>query len=357
MKKLQDSFTIRQTKIGNRVCIPPLVIMTNSDEEGFAAPAAVAHYTALARGGAGLVIQEATCVSPEGKLRAHQIGLWRDEHIPGNRAIAEAVHQLGTPIFMQIHHAGVVAMSDTLLCPSAYSAQVDGKLKQGRAMTGKEIEATQEHFIQAGIRAWKAGYDGVELHGCHSYLLCQFFNSRINHREDQYRDAMNFVGPIIQGIRQGTDSRFVIGIRLGCFEPTLKEGIAHAVALEKAGVDFIDVSGGFAGESDPIKPEAFPYHEFVYGAGEIKKAVNVPVFAVNSICTPEQAQGALEATNVDMVDIGRSALVDSDWPRKALAGEKPGKCLHCAVCQWRIDPQKCAGRRLMERERREKEKE
>lgn len=347
MKHLQDPITIRKTKINNRICIPPLVMMTNSDEAGFTSPNAVRHYSALARGGAGLIIQEATCVSPEGKLRPHQIGIWQDDHIPGNRQIAQAVQKLGVPIFMQIHHAGVVAMGEELLCPSDYTALVDGREKPGRTMTAEEIQATQQNFIQGGIRAWKAGYDGVEIHGCHGYLICQFFNRRINRREDRYGDPMNFVEPIIQGIRAGTDDNFVIGIRLGCFEPTLEDGIAHAVALEKAGVDFIDVSGGFADESDPEKPEGFPFHEFVYGAAEIKKAVHVPVFAVNSICTPEQAQGVLETTDVDMVDIGRSALVDNDWPKKALVGEIPGKCLHCKVCQWRIDPAKCAGRRLM----------
>ena len=89
--------------------------------------------------------------------------------------------------------------------------------------------------------------------------------------------------------------------------------------------------------------------DIIRAAGAIGEAVSCPVFAVNGICTPEQAQSVLDKTGVDMVDIGRSALVDPAWAKKALAGETPGKCLHCKVCQWRIDHNKCAGRILMER--------
>lgn len=348
-KALTDNFTIRKVAIKNRVCIPPMVIPTNSDEAGFVTEDAIRHYTALAQGGPGLIIQEATCVSPEGKLRPHQIGLWSDGQIEGNRRIVQAVHGEGVPVFMQIHHAGIMSIGEDLLCPSDYALKTANGIKQGRAMTMEEIEATRQHFIDAGIRAWKARYDGVELHGCHSYLLCQFFNKRVNTRTDKYADPMALVAPIIEGIRTGTDEDFVIGIRLGCFEPTMEDGIAHAQALEKIGVDFIDVSGGFDPEAEMDVPEGLPYHPFVYGAGEIKKAVSVPVFAVNSICTPEDARTVLAGTDVDMVDVARSALVDPDWPKKALGGEIPGKCIHCKVCQWRIEPEKCAGRILMRR--------
>jgi len=326
-----------------------MVIPTNSDEAGFVAEDAIRHYTALAQGGPGLIIQEATCVSPEDRLGLHQIGLWSDEQIEGNRRIAQVVHAKGVPIFMQIHHAGIMSVGGTLLCPSDYALKAENGIKQGRAMTVEEIEVTCQHFIDTGIRAWKAGYDGVELHGCHNYLLCQFFNKRVNTRTDKYADPMALVAPIIEGIRTGTDEDFVIGIRLGCFEPTIEDGIAHAQALEKVGVDFIDVSGGFSAEAETDVPAGLTYHPFVYGAGEIKKAVDLPVFAVNSICTPEDARTVLAGTNVDMVDIARSALVDPDWPKKALGGEAPGKCIHCKVCQWRIDPEKCAGRILMRR--------
>ena len=346
MKQLNDSFTIRNTTIRNRICVPPMVLAPNADENGFVTDAAVRHYTALAQGGPGLIIQEATCVSPEGKLGVHQIGLWCDEHIEGNRRIAAAVHAEGVPIVVQIHHAGVVGIAEAPLCPSAYTIRD----KQGVTMTEADILATQQQFIDAGIRAYKSGYDGVELHGCHSYLISQFFNKHVNRREDAYADAMAFVRPIIEGIRAGSDVNFLIGIRLGCFEPTLADGIAHAQALEAAGIDFLDISSGFDREADPSAPEHLPYDILCYAAGEIKKAVSVPVFAVRNICTPDDAKAVLEGTDVDMVDVARSTLVDFNWAKKTLNGEIPGKCLHCKRCMWYSDPEKCAGRLLMQRQ-------
>jgi len=348
-KKLNDIFYIRKTQIKNRICIPPMVIPDHSDENGFITERAVPHYTALAKGGPGLIIQEATCVSPDGRLGARQIGLWCDEQIEGNRQIAESVHACGVPIVMQIHHAGLVTYGAERVGPTDFTWQAGDQIRSGRRMTTEEIRTVQRQFIDAARRAHIAGYDGVELHGCHSYLLCQFFNRTINTRDDEFVDAMNVVRPIIEGIRAATDDHFIIGIRLGAYEPDLAAGIANAICLDKMGVDFINVSNGFGALAQTQRPENFPFNELIYGAAEVKKAVRTPVFAVNLICTPEDAAGVLEVTDVDMVCVARSALVDPDWPRKTLAGEVPGKCLHCKVCQWRIKPASCVGKILMNR--------
>lgn len=346
-KKLKDKFMIRNTEITNRICIPPMVIFGYSDESGMVSDKNVEHYRALAKGGPGLIIQEATCITRDGRLSANQLGIWSDEHIDGHRRISEAVHAEGKCIIMQIHHAGVVGISENPMCSSDYSIEEPEFVKKGHEMTLDEIEEIIQAFIDGARRAYVSGYDGVELHGCHSYLLSQFFNSRVNVRNDKYRDPMEFVKRIISGIRMVTNNNFILGIRLGCFEPTLEAGISHAKALEKAGIDFIDVSYGFTRESEPVCPLDWKYMDVIYAAGEIKKNVSIPVFAVNSICTPEEAQGVLNSADVDMVDIGRSALVDPDWANKALEGKTPGKCLHCVKCQWRIDKNKCAGRLVM----------
>ena len=348
-KTMHDSFTLRHTTIPNRICVPPMVIFGYSDETGMVTDRNVAHYQKLAQGDPGLIIVEATCVSPEGKLSDNQLGIWSDAHIEGHKRIAEAIHAENRPALIQIHHAGVVGIADQPLCPSAYlNTRRDGSQVCGQELTIEDILRLQQAYIAAGQRAWQAGYDGIELHGCHSYLISQFFNSRVNTRPDEYADAMTFVRPIVEGIRTATDDDFIIGIRLGAYEPTLEDGITHAKALDAIGIDFLDISYGFDREADPICPEDWPYVDVVWAAGEIKKHVNAPVFAVNSINKPSEATDILVRTDVDMVDIGRSFLVDFDWAKKALAGETPGYCLHCPKCVWR-GAAECPGQKLMNR--------
>ena len=343
-----DPVSIGSIRTRNRICIPPMVIYHISDETGTVKPQNVEHYRALARGGAGLIIQEATCISPEGRLSRDQLGIWSDDQIPVLRNITEAVHQEGCPIFVQLHHAGLVSIGTDTLCPSDYAMDTNKGWKNGHEMTRDDIHRIRDAFIQAAVRAEQAGYDGVELHGCHGYLLCQFFNNRVNRRTDEYGQPEKLTLEIMEGIRASVGKDFVLGIRLGAFEPTLEDGIAHAKTLQAHGIQFIDVSYGFAAESEPKAPGNPELLDVIRAAGEIQKQVSVPVFAVNSIRTPAQAQRILTETGVSMVDIGRSALVDPEWPNKAREGITPGKCLGCKVCQWRIDRSKCPGRRMLQ---------
>lgn len=351
-KVINDSLKIRNTEIRNRICLPPMVMgCYNKDQKGYVCDENIEHYRAIAKGGAGLIIQEATCVNTHGKLSECQLGIWEDGQIEGLKKIVDAVHEEGARIFVQIHDAGVVGISKTPLCPSSYvRTDREGNQIKGKEMTIDEIHQTQQDFVDAAVRAEKAGYDGIELHGCHNYLISQFLNSRVNKRTDKYgTNAVSFVTEIYDGIRKEVNNDFIIGIRLGAFEPTLNDGIAHAKVFGKTGFDFLDISYGFRSEDDPTKPEDFPYMDVVYAAGVIKKNVGIPVFAANGIRTPEDANGILKLCDVDMVDVARSFLVDNNWTNKALKGEIPGKCLHCKHCTWHHIPDTCAGRKLMER--------
>lgn len=345
MKKLFESFRIRNTEIANRIVIPPMVVFT-SDE--YANEARLNHYAALAAGGSGLIIVEATLVRDGSQLCAGQLGIWDDRHIEGLAKIAEVIHAKGAKAIIQIHHAGVVG-SHGHDCPSAYPLNEN---VTGRELSFADIEALTQDFIAAGIRAHQAGYDGVELHGCHSYLICQFMNSRVNRRTDLYgTNPEKLPIDILQGIRAATDDDFIIGIRMGAFEPALADGIAHAKLFDTAGFDFLDVSYGFAREQDIEYPADFPYKDVIYAAGEIKKHVSKPVFAVNSIRTGEVAQGVLTLTDVDAVAVARALLVDYEWVNKVRDGIEPDMCLGCPRCTWGRDGAKCPGRKLAQRKR------
>ena len=317
--RLGEPVQIGSLRTKNRICIPPMVIFSCKKGDGYVTDTHLAHYRSLAQGGAGLIIQEATCVLPQGRLHDSQLGIWEDGQISGLRRITDTVHRENCPIFLQIHHSSV---------EHPESLQLHG---------------VEEAFVAAGRRAFQAGYDGVELHGCHSYLLCQL----LNRETGAGVDPMPMIGRIIAGIRAETSPEFIIGIRLGAFEPDLEAGIAHARTLEQLGIQFFDISFGFSGHMDMTVPGDDRFHPLLRAAGEIKKQVSVPVFGVQCIRSPEMGADVIEALGLDMIDVGRSALVDPDWPKKAISGKIPGKCLGCKVCQWRIDPEKCAGRRLM----------
>ena len=344
----------------NRFCIPPIVIFGYGEKDGTVTEKNVAHYSALARGGAGLIIQEATCVAPGGRITPYQLGLWDDRQMEGCKRIVDAVHRENVPIFVQIHHSGIMSPGEEEhLCAGNFSFTWNGELKRGREMTLEEIRTIRDAFIAACRRAYLCGYDGVELHGCHKYLLCQFMNKKINTRADEYgQDEMKLVLEILEGVRAATSPDFVIGIRLGGFEPTLEDAIGHAKRLEAAGIDFIDVSYGFDVVSSQWKPEDFPGLDIHFAAGEIKKNVSVPVMAVFGIQTLQQAETLANATGADLVDVARAALVNYNWVNDVAAGKDPGKCLGCPnpKCAWRhawdCDPLvDCAGRKLLARKK------
>lgn len=343
--KLFQSFNIKNLTIQNRIAVPPMVMYHWSDDTGIVSKKHIAHYEAIAKGGVGLIIQEATCVNKQGRLADSQLGIWEDAHIDGLRKITDAVHQHHVPIFVQLHHAGVMGISDPNVCPSNYECVFRDQLKKGRELTIHEIKALQKDFIEAGIRAYQAGYDGVEIHACHSYLISQFLNAKVNRRTDIYGiEKERFATEIIDGIRRQTPSDFIIGMRLGGFEPTLEDGIFYAKKFNELEIDFFDISYGFAEESEPFAPKDYPFKDIIYAAEQIKKEVTIPVFAVNQITSKELAENILCSTLVDMVDIGRGTLVNYNWANSAKAGKDTGTCFHCKVCMWRVDPAKCPGK-------------
>lgn len=345
MKKLFEEVEIRNKYLKNRIVVPPMVIFNWSDDSGIVSKKHIEHYKNISRGNYGMIIQEATCISKDGRLCDSQLGIWSDSHNEGLGKIVEVVHENNCPIVVQIHHAGIMYFGDDLICSWDYTLNIQGKEKIARALTKEEIKEIQNQFVEAGVRAYKLGYDGVELHGCHSYLMSQFLNKRVNKRNDEYGlDRVLFVAEVVRELRSKVDKNFIIGIRLGGFEPTIEDAIDNAKALEAIGVDYINVSYGFSQEMELYKPEDFELKDIIYASKCIKESVSIPVFAVNGIKSREDAELVLEKTNVDMVNVGRGVLVNNNWGIDAEEGRDTGKCYECKVCQWRLDNTKCVGR-------------
>jgi 2,4-dienoyl-CoA reductase-like NADH-dependent reductase (Old Yellow Enzyme family) len=224
MSVLGSPIQIGKHTVKNRIVLPPLVIC-GLHRDGHVGDAVVEHYRSFAEGGAGIVIQEATCVSADGRLAGPQLGLWNDGYIDEMRPIVEAVKPSGALLLVQIHYASKQGEPDHVVQvgPSEYDND-DGF---HRALSTDEVRRIRDDFIAAARRAERAGYDGVELHGAHGYLLCAFMNSLLNRRDDAYGELGLLNREIIQGIRAVTASDFLVTMRVGVDNPDMATGAAN----------------------------------------------------------------------------------------------------------------------------------
>ncbi|MHC1704710.1 MAG: hypothetical protein AB9846_12450 [Tenuifilaceae bacterium] len=344
MTSLFSTYKIKSHTIKNRVVLPPFVNFGWSDDNGNVSDKHIMQYEAIAKGGAGLIIVEATCVAKEGRIFSYQPGIWSDEHIEKFKPITKACHKHGAVVLLQIHHAGLATrkgLSERVVGPSA---PVD--IDRSHALTVIEINQLKNDFIAAAIRAEKAGFDGIELHGAHGYLLSQFANSNVNKRTDEYggshENRLRFAKEIIKGIKQATNSNFIIGYRMSGNSPTIADGIEIAKILDKENIDLLHVSHGGDKGIIPEIPSDFPNNWIVYCGAEIKKHVNTPVIVVNEIQTPARASWLIDNGHADFTAIGRDMLCDYEWANKAQRNEKIDLCISCKPkCKRYGKPESC----------------
>ncbi len=340
MADLFSPITIGNHKVKNRVVLPPLVVC-GVHPDGLVNDAVVAHYESFARGGCGIIVQEATCVLPEGKLAGEQLVLFDDSHTDGMRRIADRVIPLGALLLMQIHYASTEGMPDNVrpIGPSEYM----GREGMCRALSTTEVERIRDGFVAAAVRAEKAGYHGVELHAAHGYLLCAFLNSKFNRRSDRYGDTTALTREIIEGIRQSTGPDFLVTARIGIDNPDLATGIASCKALEPS-LDLLNLSHGMGREEPLPVPEGFPFVGLAWLACEAKKSLTKPVIAVGCLDEPGRAQQLISEGYADFAAIGRGLLVDPEWANKTQAGLPVMRCRRCKRCVWFKEQEKCPGR-------------
>lgn len=335
---------IKDLEIKNRIVLPPIVCFGASDKDNFVSEQNIAHYEKMAKGGSGLIIVEATAVSKNGRLSVDQLGIWDDKYIDGLSKIVKLCHDNNAKVFLQIHHAGLrspEAVNRDTVSSSDYN---NGKVS-ARALTQDEINQIHQDFVDGAIRAQKAGFDGIELHGAHGYLFTQFLSSKVNKRTDDYGGALEnrlkIVKDVFQDIKANVSEDFIVGIRMGCNEDDLETSISLAKSFEDMGMDFLHISTGF--DKTPINvqlPKDFPCNWIVYGAAKIKEHVKIPIIAVNSIKSPEQARYLTDCNLVDYVAIGRGQLADPNFISHIESGSIIN-CLECKPCRWFVKADNC----------------
>ena len=347
MSRLYQEFTLKNHRLRNAIVFPPMVCFNWSDEKGLVSKDHLDHYERIAKGGVGLIVVEATAIDPNGRLHASQLGIWNEEQVDGLQKIAKIIRDHGGKSLLQIHHAGDKTPENIMKSPFAPSKYTLKNDRTTTPLTKGDIKTIQKDFLKAALRAEKAGFDGIELHGAHGYLINQFLSPKTNLRDDDYggsfENRLRFVQEILTMIKDHLPSDFIIGYRHGGNTPDLEGGTKASKALEKMGVDLMHVSAGIYDEKDePVVPEGFNFNWIVYTGREIKKALSIPVILVNGIREPHQAEQLIEENQGDLIAVGRGILVDPLWPKKGEEKKDVNPCLRCRPrCFYTIDGRKC----------------
>ena len=317
MNALTQSIAIRGVELSGRLVMPPMA-SGKPDPDGTLSDSLVEYYKEKSQGGyLGLVITEHAFVCQQGKAHGGQLSIAREEDIPGLRRLADAIHNNGVKAVAQISHAG-----------GAANPRAKAGAPLPRAMTVGEIQAVVEAFAQAACRAQEAGFDGVELHAAHGYLLNQFYSPLTNHRTDAYTGAtlagrLRFLLEAVEAVRAAVGQELLLAVRLGAGDDmpggtTVEDSVRACQLLEQAGVDLLDISGGFCG---PYRGGSKEQGYFSDWSQAVKKAVSVPVLVTGGITQPEAARRLLEAGKADLVGVGRALLKDSLWAKRVVSIE------------------------------------
>jgi 2,4-dienoyl-CoA reductase-like NADH-dependent reductase (Old Yellow Enzyme family)/thioredoxin reductase len=343
--KLLEPFVLKTARLRNRIVMASMGTDL-ADPEGFATDEMVAYYAERAKGGSGLILTELVTIDfPGGNAIERQLAIADDKYIPGLRKLTEEVHRYGAKIFVQLNHAGHRGKPEAIRMPIPVSASDvpsrTVKVKP-RPLMREEISDLICSFGRGARRAREAGFDGIDLHFAHGYLLCQFLSPFTNRREDEYggsfENRTRFPMEVLKRCRQEVGEDFPIAAKVTgnqYFDGgiTLAQTKAFCRLLAEKGIDAIQVSGG---DSDsplrfPVPPMYVRRGCYVHLAESIKKVVSVPVMAVGRIPTVELANRIVETGKADLVAMGRAFLADPFFPQKAKDGnfDEIRPCIAC----------------------------
>lgn len=306
--------------------MPPLA-NDFSDKGGEVTQKHLDHYRARASAGVALIIVEHSYVVPEGKMTEKQLGIHDDSLIPGLTELAGTILAAGAKSAIQLTHAGANTSAAICGCQPVGPSDiaVPGRDEKPRSLESEEITALVGAYRQAARRAKAAGFDSIEIHGAHGFLLCQFASPYTNQRTDNYGGStvnrLRFPLEVIAAVREETGPGFPLLYRFGASDfmqggLALDEAKKIAPMLVDAGINLIDVSGGLCG-SRPKDLKDMPGF-FVPLAQSIRSAVDVPVIAVGGITDALFANSIISEGKADMVAVGRALLKNPNWAREAL---------------------------------------
>jgi len=347
LRHLFSPIMLGKVEIENRIALAPMGLGV-FPPDGAVQDSTLAYVEARSRGGVGLIISEFANVSKYQKL--DMLGAYDDGLIGSLSKYAEAVHKHDAKAFLQIGTLGGKYESGGY-APSAIESPL--YLSRPKEFAGDQIREVIQEFTEAGRRAKEAGFDGVELHGAHSYLIGQFMSPHFNRRDDEYggdfERRMRFPTEILRGIKKACGKDFPVGLKFSAWEE-VPNGIDHELALKIAqrmadeGIAYLhtQTTAFFppiaARSKYPTMPPMYlPRNTLLELAERIKRKIkNVPVLAAGGIVDPKEADKIIADRKADMVVLGRALLADHEWPNKAKEGRRIRPCIRCNVCHHEI---------------------
>jgi len=337
-RRLFEPYHIKELRLRNRIVLP--AIFTNyATPDGYVTKGLI-HYHEERSEHTGLSIVELSMVRPRGGISLRHLNIYDDRYIPGLAKLAQAIKGKGAAAVIQICDFGARAGSFGADADPVAPSEITLAPKKARELKREEIKEFVEAFAEAARRANEAGFDGVEIHACHMYLISQFLSPYTNKRTDEYGGSVEnrarFLLEIIEAIKRKVPEDFIILCRIDLFEPfkggsTMEEVIKRAQLLEQAGIDALNLSGICQKVTFKAKGKEFDWfttcsppnwpdgHEIKY-AVQVKRSVSIPTIAVGKIFSPQLAENILELKQADMVAMARSLIADPEWPRKVLEG-------------------------------------
>lgn len=328
---LWDTVTIRSLQLRNRIVMSPMC-QYQAGGDGCPTEWHFVHYGSRAAGGAGLIIVEATAVTPGGRISPNDLGLWSDNQIEPFARLVAFCHRLHTAVGVQLGHAGRKAspqLPEQPVCASAL--RFSSHYKVPRALSPEEIAGVVDAFAAAARRAVRAGFDLIEIHAAHGYLIHQFLSPATNQRTDAYGGSpaarTRLLQEVITAVRSVIPSTMPLFVRVSAAEYLPDGYTPHELGeqlrpLLGLGVDLIDVSSGGNG---PARPPVYPGYQ-VPLALALHQQLGVPVQAVGRLEEPALAAAVVGSSQVELVAIGRGFLRDPHWPltaARALASRTP----------------------------------
>ena len=317
--KLFTPFTIKNTTIKNRIVMAPMCMYSCEAEDGKVTNWHKTHYTSRAVGQVGVIILEATAVTPQGRISSKDLGIWSDEHIEGLKELTDLMKEHGAVTGIQLAHAGRKATVDgEIIAPS--SIPFNEKMKTPKEMTIEEIKETIEAFKQGAIRAKKAGFEVIEIHGAHGYLINEFLSPLTNKRTDEYggtqENRYRFLREVIEAIKTVWNGPLFVRISASDYHEeglTVADYVEMAKWMKEQEIDVIDVSSGAV---VPANIHTYPGYQVRF-AEKIKEESAIATGAVGLITNGLQAEEILQNERADFIFIARELLRDPYWPRTA----------------------------------------
>lgn len=315
---LFSSYQIQNVTLKNRIIMSPMC-MYSSDENGYVQNWHYTHYTSRAIGGVGLIITEATAVDPQGRISTSDLGIWSDEQIEGQAKLVSLMKEQGAKTGIQLAHAGRKAtVPGTIYAPSALA--FNESYKDPQEMTTADIERVIDAFQQAAVRAKKAGFDVIELHAAHGYLLNEFLSPLTNQRNDEYggsaENRYRIVKKVITAVKEVWDGPLLVRISAFDYQDggmTAEQYIEISQWMKEDGVDLLDVSSGGVVS---VGVQTYPGYQVPFSE-TIKHGSQIATGTVGRITTAIQAEEILQNNRADLIFLGRELLRDPYFPRTA----------------------------------------